>query len=76
LEWQVVYGATTGASQIWINGAATALALSGTTTIATPPFGRFFVASYFSGVQTVQPAFTMWIDDVAIGPQRIGCDSK
>jgi hypothetical protein len=73
LEWQVAADPTNGASQLWVDGNQTTAGFAGKTTTATPPFSRFLVALFFSAVPAAQPAFDLWIDDLAIGPNRLGC---
>jgi hypothetical protein len=75
VEWQVTYGAA-GASTAWIGDAANpAAALESTNTAPSPPYTSFILGAFFASNNTAQPAFDLWIDDVVLDKQRIGCGS-
>jgi hypothetical protein len=74
VEWQVVFGASNGASRLWIGGESSpSAALDATNTTPSPPYEAMFAGVYFTGPAAAQPAFDLWIDELAIDTKRIGC---
>jgi len=70
VEWRVAI-AVTGSSELWIAGASASL--DQTNTSPTPAYDALIIGIFFSGLQYAQPAVDLWIDDLVIGSQRIGC---
>jgi hypothetical protein len=73
LEWQVTT-ASAGAVRVWLNGTAVGDLDLVTDTRLDPPVGRFVVGFAYFGLHDALGAGDVWIDDVAVDTQRIGCD--
>ncbi len=72
LEWQMVYGATKGSTTLWISGTQAA-SLTNVPTQPSPPYGTLFVEAAFYQVSVAQPAVEIWVDDVIVDSQPVGC---
>ena len=72
IEWQVSYSPTNGTTKLWV-GDGDAISIDATDTQPSPPYGAMIVGLYFGPIKTAQPAIDVWVDDLVIGPQRIGC---
>jgi hypothetical protein len=74
VEWQVTFNATSGATQLWIGGGSPAATLSAINTQPSPAYGTILLG-LFVDANTPQSALDVWIDDVVIDAQRVGCGS-
>lgn len=72
VEWHMVYGLTNGSVTLWISGTPAA-SLSNVSTQPSPPYGSLFVEAAFYQVSVAQPAVEIWVDDVIVDSQPIGC---
>jgi hypothetical protein len=74
IEWQVAYSAAAGATKLWLGGASDpAASLEATNTQPSPPYAAMLVGLYYGPIATPQPAFDLWLDDLVISGERVGC---
>jgi hypothetical protein len=73
LEWEIGLGAP-GTLQLWMDDGADAISVAQDTTQAAPPLSRILVgAGGYSSVVGDEPAHDLWIDEVIIDSERVGC---
>lgn len=73
VEWSVTFDAKSGASSVWLGGAAQPIAtITSTLTAPTPAYGSFLIGAYATATAP-QPEIELWIDDVVLDTARVGC---
>jgi hypothetical protein len=73
VEWAVTFGAN-GTSTASIGDSAPTT-LNATNTKPSPPYNAFFLGAFFASGPSDQPAFELWIDDLVLDQNHIGCGS-